>query len=174
MKAFSCTAMVLFCGLGLGAMAPALAVPVEPMFVAQASAVATSGGNRPAQVPAKASGKPKSEPKPKTKPAVAKKTPAKAAKSGKRKTSEVIAAPLPKARLDLSLPPDMVKKLQPPGQVEAQPRRSLLPALFGEKPASESPFQLNGRLLSNEMQLQLRNDSRQDVEGAAIDFEFKQ
>lgn len=166
--------MVLFCGLALGATAPALAVPVEPMFVAQATAGATSGGNKPAhaQAPAKASAKPK--PKPKTKPTVAKKPPAKAGKSGKRKTSEVIAAPLPKTRLDLSLPPDMVKNLQPPSQVEAQPRRTLLPALFGEKPASESPFQLNGRLLSNEMQLQLRNDSRQDVEGAAIDFEFKQ
>lgn len=162
--------MVLFCGLALGATAPALAVPVEPMFVAQATAGATPGGNKPAQVPPKVIAKPK----PKTKPAVAKKPHAKAGKSGKRKTSEVIAAPLPKARLDLSLPPDMVKNLQPPSQVEAQPRRTLLPALFGEKPASESPFQLNGRLLSNEMQLQLRNDSRQDVEGAAIDFEFKQ
>jgi len=29
-------------------------------------------------------------------------------------------------------------------------------------------------LISNEMQLQMRNDSRRDVEGAAIDFEFRQ
>ncbi|MNG25605.1 hypothetical protein D3C84_1104860 [compost metagenome] len=50
----------------------------------------------------------------------------------------------------------------------------MLPYLFGEKPPSDSPFQLNGRLISNEMQLQLRNESRKDVEGAAIEFEFKQ
>jgi hypothetical protein len=44
-----------------------------------------------------------------------------------------------------------------------------------EKPeTSDSPFQLNGRLINNEMQLQLRNDSRRDVEGAAIDFEYRQ
>ena len=167
MKALSCAAVVVLCGLGLCTSGSALAVPApESMLVAQAQASATPHRNKPAQAPAKA--------KPKTKPAATKKPPARAAKSGKRKTSEVIAAPLPKARLDLSLPPEMVKDLQPPSQAEAQPRRQLLPALFGEKPASESPFQLNGRLLSNEMQLQLRNDSRQDVEGAAIDFEFKQ
>jgi hypothetical protein len=39
---------------------------------------------------------------------------------------------------------------------------------------NDSPFQLNGRLINNEMQLQLRNDSRRDVEGAAIEFEFPQ
>jgi hypothetical protein len=47
--------------------------------------------------------------------------------------------------------------------------------MFTEKPeTSDSPFQLNGRLINNEMQLQLRNDSRHDVEGAAIDFEYRQ
>ena len=46
--------------------------------------------------------------------------------------------------------------------------------MFSEKPVTdESPFQLNGRLINNEMQLQLRNDSRRDVEGAAIEFEFR-
>ena len=47
--------------------------------------------------------------------------------------------------------------------------------MFRDKPeADDSPFQLNGRLINNEMQLQLRNDSRREVEGAAIDFEFRQ
>ena len=46
---------------------------------------------------------------------------------------------------------------------------------IGEKAAEESPFQLNGRLLSNEMDLQLRNEYRHnEIEGAALDFEFKQ
>jgi len=103
------------------------------------------------------------------------KKPAKASKTSSRKKADAIAAPLPKARLDLSLPPDMVKDLKPVEQIEAEVRKPLLPAMFGEKPETQSPFQLNGRLLSNEMQLQLRNDSRQqEIEGAAIDFEFKQ
>ena len=37
----------------------------------------------------------------------------------------------------------------------------------------QSPFQLNGRLINNEMQLQLRNEERREVEGAALEFEFK-
>ncbi|NER60599.1 translation initiation factor 2 [Pseudomonas sp. MAFF212428] len=149
-----------------------MAVPVvAPVLLAQSSAQPAAAKATPSS---KAAAKPKPKPKPKSKPVVRKKAPAKAAKSGKRNASEVIAAPLPKARLDLSLPPEMVKELQPPGQLDVQARRPLLPALFQDKPASDSPFQLNGRLLSNEMQLQLRNDSRQDVEGAAIDFEFKQ
>lgn len=89
---------------------------------------------------------------------------------------------LPKATLDLSLPPDMVKQLTPPSNVITANARSkspssgakpLLPKMFQESDA-DSDFQLQGRLLSNEMQLQLRNEARRDVEGAALDFKFKQ
>lgn len=142
------------------------------LWVGPASAVAQV---QLAQVDAAAKAKPKpavkAKPAPKTR-AVTKKAQKKAQA---RKSAAVIATPVPSARLDLSLPPEMVKGLQPPGQAEAQVRKPLLPELFGEKPSSSGPFQLNGRLLSNEMQLQLRNDARQqDIEGAAIDFEFKQ
>jgi len=85
-----------------------------------------------------------------------------------------IKTPLPSAKVDLSLPPEMVKHLQPVGSVPLPKREPLLPQMFGEKPKESSPFQLNGRLLSNEMQLQLRNEERRDIEGAALDFEFKQ
>lgn len=99
------------------------------------------------------------------------------AKPARKPISQAVAKPLPKARLDLSLPTDMVDKLEPevgdPSPI--QRRKPLLPPLFTEKPeADDSPFQLNGRLINNEMQLQLRNDSRRDVEGAAIDFEYRQ
>lgn len=82
---------------------------------------------------------------------------------------------LGKTRLDLSLPPELVQELEPPPKVITARRKPLLPPMFGDK-ASEDPngFELNGRLLSNEMQLQMRNDSRRDVEGAALDFKFKQ
>lgn len=80
---------------------------------------------------------------------------------------------LPKANLDLSLPPDMVKQLTPPSKViTAAHPKPLLPKMFPDA-QSDPDFELNGRLLSNEMQLQLRNDARRDVEGAAVDFTFR-
>jgi len=100
-----------------------------------------------------------------------KKRPPIASKS--KPASEVVKTELPSAKLDLSLPRDMVQELKPLGTVVSPKREPLLPPMFGEKSGS-SPFQLNGRLLSNEMQLQLRNEERREVEGAALDFEFKQ
>ncbi|WP_277758789.1 translation initiation factor 2 [Pseudomonas sp. A34-9] len=91
--------------------------------------------------------------------------------SKSKPASEVVKTKLPPARLDLSLPKDMVQELKPKGTVELPKREPILPQFFGEK---NSGFQLNGRLLSNEMQLQLRNEERREVEGAALDFEFKQ
>lgn len=81
----------------------------------------------------------------------------------------------PKPALDLSLPPDMVKQLTPPSKVitAAPHAKPLLPRMFPNA-QSDPDFQLNGRLLSNEMQLQLRNESRREIEGAAVDFTFKQ
>ena len=77
-------------------------------------------------------------------------------------------------KLDLSLPPELVKQMTPPKSVIAAPRKPILPQMFGDGSSGGGPFQLNGRLLSNEMQLQMRNDNRRDVEGAALDFKFKQ
>jgi len=94
--------------------------------------------------------------------------------SKSRQLSDVVTTRLPPAKLDLSLPPEMVKQLQPIGTVPMPKRAPLLPPMFGEKPKEDSPFQLNGRLLNNEMQLQLRNEERREVEGAALDFQFKQ
>ncbi|OYQ22986.1 translation initiation factor 2 [Pseudomonas mandelii] len=105
----------------------------------------------------------------KKKPAVLKKRPPIATKS--KPASEVVKTRLPSANLDLSLPQDMVQELKPIGTVPMPRHDAVLPQMFGDK---NSQFQLNGRLLSNEMQLQLRNEERRDVEGAALDFEFKQ
>ncbi|MBV6825668.1 translation initiation factor 2 [Pseudomonas sp. PD9R] len=91
--------------------------------------------------------------------------------SKSKPASEVVKTELPPAKLDLSLPKDMVEELKPVGTVPLPKRDPVLPQMFGGK---SSPFQLNGRLLSNEMQLQLRNEERREVEGAALDFEFKQ
>ena len=145
---------------------PAVAGPVaSPMLLAEAKSPVQKANSAAAK-------KPQSS---RAKPATATKKPVKVNKTATRKKADAIAAPLPKARLDLSLPPDLAKDMKSVEQIEAEVRKPLLPAMFGEKQEAQSPFQLNGRLLSNEMQLQLRNDMRQqEIEGAAIDFEFKQ
>ncbi|WP_349976311.1 hypothetical protein [Pseudomonas sp. WHRI 8519] len=135
-----------------------------PCGLAQAAQPAASAhqGAAAEKASAKQSAKPK--PKPKAKRKVPRKP-----------VSKAVAKPVPRAKLDLSLPADMVNELEPDVGSAATRRKPLLPAMFTEKPHNDdSPFQLNGRLISNEMQLQMRNDSRRDVEGAAIDFEFRQ
>jgi hypothetical protein len=123
-------------------------------------AAKTQGVHKPAnKASTKAPAKPvtKAKPKPKAKP-----------------VSKAVAKSLPQPKIDLSLPKDMVKHLEPDLGNGPVVRKPLLPSMFPTKPESDSsPFQLNGRLISNEMQLQLRNDSRRDVEGAAIEFEFR-
>ncbi|MFJ9989777.1 hypothetical protein ACIQSO_03505 [Pseudomonas putida] len=142
-----------------------LALPWLPGASVQAAQASTkseasqskASQSKTAKPAAKAAAKAVSKPKPKAKP-----------------VSKAVAKPLPNPKLDLSLPSEMVKNLKPDVSSTPSTRKPLLPAMFPEKPApDDSPFQLNGRLISNEMQLQLRNDSRRDVEGAAIDFEFR-
>lgn len=138
-----------------------------------------------AQPPAKAQVQQGKAAKPVSKTAAkpAAKVPAKAAVKAKPKpksvtrnkgVSKVASQPVPAAKLDLSLPTDMVKQLKPDVGSTPSPRKPLLPSMFNAKPVTDdSPFQLNGRLINNEMQLQLRNESRRDVDGAAIEFEFR-
>ena len=133
--------------------------------VAQAAQPAAEAQARQAKPAQKAPAKPVS------KQAVSKGKP----KPARKPVSKAVAKPLPQPKLDLSLPVEMVNDLEPNVGSSATRRKPLLPAMFTEKPQSdESPFQLNGRLISNEMQLQLRNESRRDVEGAAIEFEYRQ
>ena len=158
--------------VSMKAIAPATWVLIGLLTAFHAgSVVAASVQEKPAASAAKNTSK---------KPPVVKKTPAKKAAPSQKKRApiasksksahEVAKTPLPPANLDLSLPHDMVQQLQPPGTVPLPKRESLLPSMFGQKP---DPFQLNGRLLNNEMQLPLRNSERREVEGAALDFEFK-
>lgn len=178
MKLLRCSAIVVLGLLVLPVAGVVQATPVSGVLLAEAKPQAQKA---PGAIEKKRLVRPAARGKAVEKrPAVAKRATAKATKSASRKKADAIAAPLPKAKLDLRLPPDMVDQakpvehIKPVEQIEAEIGKPLLPSMFGEKPRNDSPFQLNGRLLSNEMQLQLRNDSRQDVEGAAIDFEFKQ
>ncbi|MHA3737369.1 translation initiation factor 2 [Pseudomonas sp. Eth.TT006] len=151
---------VLTMGLAPGVMAAA--VQEKPPASASTS---TASASKKAAADKKAQAKKA----PQKKAAPVKKRPPIASKS--KPASEVVKTRLPPAKLDLSLPKDMVQQLKPAGTVPMPKHDAILPQMFGEK---NSGFQLNGRLLSNEMQLQLRNEERREVEGAALDFEFKQ
>ncbi|MGH8432938.1 MAG: hypothetical protein ACRERX_00300 [Pseudomonas sp.] len=78
--------------------------------------------------------------------------------------------PLPKAELDLRLPSDVVGKMELGESVDETIDKSLLPPMFVEKPSAQSPFQLNGRLITNDRE----EDYWRSVEGAELQFEFKQ
>ncbi|MFI8747688.1 hypothetical protein ACIGKL_21330 [Pseudomonas sp. NPDC077186] len=95
-------------------------------------------------------------------------------------TAQVAAKPTPaaapqrepeaelKPALDLSVPQELFEQaLESETQEELSP---LLPPLFGEKPEAVSPFQLSGRLISNERV----DDYWESIEGAELQFEFKQ
>ena len=156
-------AALLICLAGLCNATPVLAAP------ASAPIVLAAAEQKPA--PAKKTVQAK-KPAPVKKAAKVKKRAPTASKS--KSAREVAQTKLAPAQLDLSLPQEMVRHLQPLGTMP-QPRNvPLLPPMFDEKPVDNSAFQINGRLLSNEMELQLRNEARRDVEGAALDFEFKQ
>ncbi|WP_416362783.1 translation initiation factor 2 [Pseudomonas sp. NFX183] len=136
--------------------------------VSESKPAASTEQATPAKKPAPA----KKAPAAKKKAATVKKRAPVASKS--KSAHEVAQTKLPPAQLDLTLPTDMVRHLQPIGTMPKPKSVPLLPPMFGEKPTDNSAFQINGRLLSNEMKLQLRNDERRDIEGAALDFEFKQ
>ncbi|MEJ3577079.1 translation initiation factor 2 [Pseudomonas fragi] len=157
MKATYCASLVLMGVLGALNAVVATADPVQP--------ASTS-----AQTPSVHSA---AQPAASEKKAPVKKREPIASKS--RSAHDIAKKRLPSAKLDLHLPPEMVRQLRPLGTVPMPAHKPLLPNMFGEKSVEESPFQLNGRLLSNEMDLQLRNDYRRnEIEGAALDFEFKQ
>jgi len=154
MKSIFSTTCLLIC----------LFISAQPVFVLAASAQ---------EKPAASTSTKKAAPAKKTAPvqkktAAVKKRPPIASKS--KQASEVVKTQLPSANLDLSLPKDMVEELDPVGTVPLPKREPVLPQMFGDK---SSQFQLNGRLISNEMQLQLRNEVRHEVDGAALEFEFK-
>lgn len=162
----------------LSALLLCLACPLWPgtaVHAAQAPAASEAASAKTGGAAAKPAVKQAAKPVAKKPAQAPSKSAAKAKrKAAKKSVSKAATQPLPNPKLDLSLPSDMVRNLKPDVRSTPAPRKALLPAMFPDKSAGDdSPFQLNGRLISNEMQLQLRNDSRRDVEGAAIEFEFR-
>lgn len=79
-------------------------------------------------------------------------------------------APLPPVKLDLRLPDELVQGLTPGEPLEQLPaQESLLPPLFVDKPDEPGPYQLNGRLITNDRV----DDYWESVEGAELQIEFR-
>lgn len=160
--------------LSLALLAPVLqaaeAVGEPPAAPAKSEAAAKSTASGGKAASAKSASKPRAQAK--------KASTSKVARKGKaRKEADAIATPVPAAKLDLTLPKAMVDKLEPPAKEAQKPSagKPLLPQMFAEKKPDTDDFQLNGRILSNEMGLpMMRNEGRRDIEGAALDFKFKQ
>ena len=77
--------------------------------------------------------------------------------------------PLSPAALDLRLPDELVQRLELGAPLELTERKPLLPPLFVEKPVEPSPYQLNGRLITNDRV----DDYWDSVEGAELQIEFR-
>ncbi|MCU9950199.1 hypothetical protein [Pseudomonas sp. PDM13] len=180
-------ALLLFLGLLAGCeqeAPPSQKPPASPPPVTQAEkpAPAAPAKEAPAAKPASeapkvASETPKPTAKPEQKPAAKPKADAKpVAKAAQPATSPAGNArkpektELPKAKLDLRLPKHLVDKLEPEIVEERKAEEPLLPPMFTEKAPTEGPFQLNGKLLTNEKE----DDYWRSVEGAELQFEFKQ
>lgn len=75
-----------------------------------------------------------------------------------------------KSKLDLSLPPELTEQLNAEYGDAERALEPLLPSLFEDKAREDNPFQLNGRLLSNEGD----KDYLKSLDGAEVQFEFRQ
>ncbi|WP_313512860.1 hypothetical protein [Pseudomonas sp.] len=77
---------------------------------------------------------------------------------------------LAKPKLDLSLPRELVESLEPESKqkVKGASESGLLPPMFADKENDQQPFQLSGRVISNEIE---RNSG---IEGAELQFHFRQ
>ncbi|MFV0888729.1 hypothetical protein ACNKH9_18510 [Metapseudomonas otitidis] len=160
---------ILLPALFLGFCASTLAspAPVAPRVDAWPGLVAmpaVSPGNACAEASTQA--KPKPKPKPATPKPKPKPTPAKP----KPKPSKVEQVKLREPKLDLSLPKHLVDELEPRVKQEQHVEQPLLPPMFVEKPPEQSPYQLNGKLITN----QREEDYLRSVEGAELQIEFKQ
>lgn len=172
---------ILLPALFLGFCASTLAspAPVAPRVDAWPGLVAmpaVSPGNACAEASTQAKPKPKptatkaetAKPKPKPKPATPKPKPKPT--PAKPKPPKVEQVKLREPKLDLSLPKHLVDELEPRVKQEQHVEQPLLPPMFVEKPPEQSPYQLNGKLITN----QREEDYLRSVEGAELQIEFKQ
>lgn len=136
---------------------PRVSAPAVPLAQAPVVAPAAKPSAKQASEPAKASPTPRpvaNTPPVKDKPEVS-----------------VAKTPIaePRLELDLSLPEELLESMESVEPFSELPS-PLLPPLFDEQSAASSPFQLQGKLITNERGDQ---DYWESLEGAELQFEFK-
>lgn len=140
-------------------------VPAPVPSVEQAGVPAKPAA--PAVPPLKAAEKPAAASKPAA--------PALPSKPRKAEAEASVSEPLPPAPLDLRLPKELLHDLKPGKGAPALEEKPLLPPLFAEKPAEESPFQVGGRLIQRDRELRSNEDDswHSQIQGAELQFHFR-
>ncbi len=94
-------------------------------------------------------------------------------------SAAVKKAEVPKAKLDLRLPKDLVNKLEPevaasPGTSPTPSDPALLPQMFAGKPG-QSPFEVGGRVITSDRIRDQEKDGGilDTVDGAELQFKFR-
>ena len=85
-----------------------------------------------------------------------------------------VRRPLAPLKVNLSLPPELLKRMEfgkPLSDVEEVP---VLPPMFGEASPEPSAFQLRGKLITNERQKEQSDNYLDSVDGAELSIEFRQ
>ncbi|WP_244160954.1 hypothetical protein [Pseudomonas delhiensis] len=145
---------------------------------APTAAPAASAQKAPAPEPAPAASVVKAPAKPATpkaqlgKPLAPERLPVADAKP-KKAPEPSVNKPLPPTKLDLRLPRDVLRGLEPGNALRENLDKPLLPPLFEEK---ESPFQVGGRLIQRERgeRTDPGDDSwHSDIRGAEVQFQFR-
>lgn len=146
------------------------AVSVAPAPVPPPSAEQTGVPAKPA-TPAAAPPKTAEKPAAASKPAA----PAQPSKPRKAEAEASVSEPLPPVSLDLRLPKELLHDLKPGKSAPALEEKPLLPPMFAEKPAEESPFQVGGRLIQRDRELRSNDgDSwHSQIQGAELQFHFR-
>ncbi|MWV18143.1 hypothetical protein F3I16_19045 [Pseudomonas sp. L-22-4S-12] len=169
MTAFRLTALLL--ALGLLAACDEPPKPPAPVPTPPSIAAPPAG---PGEPPARVAAPPAVSPV-QTQPAAQNKPEPRAPVRQQAKSQPVAKAQaerptrLPPVKLDLRLPAELVEQMELGEPLAELPSEPLLPPLFGEKPAEPGPFQLNGRLITNDES----EDYWDSVEGAELQFEFR-
>lgn len=94
-------------------------------------------------------------------------TKAKAASSSASRTK---LAPI---KLNLSLPPELVEGMELGKPVTESAETPLLPSLFVEEKPAPSPYQLSGKLITNERQRPEQDNYLDALEGAEFSIEYR-
>lgn len=153
----------------------AAAYAPKPLVIPAAKAAAPRAPKTPTKVlkaPAKPASKSKATSAKSSKPASSTKAsqPTKAKPAGSSAKSTKLAP----IKLNLSLPPELVENMElgkPLPEPASEP--ALLPPMFVEEKPAPSPYQLSGKLITNERQRPEQDNYLDAVEGAELSIEYR-